>query len=74
MQLYKRKFYQSVKEADRIIAISECTKRDILHYSNFPADKIDVIYQSCGTRFKVTVSEEQIQEVKKNITFLIPIS
>lgn len=64
VQLYKRKFYQSVKEADRIVAISECTKRDILHYSDFPADKIDVIYQSCGTRFKVTVSEEQIQEIK----------
>ena len=31
--LYKRKFLHTCQEADRIVAISQCTKRDILHYS-----------------------------------------
>lgn len=64
-QIYKRKFYQTLREADRIIAISECTKRDILHYGNFPEERIDVIYQSCDTRFKQRVSEEKKQEVRQ---------
>ena len=51
VMIYKKKFFRTLREADRIVAVSECTKRDILHYSDFPADRIDVIYQSCSTRF-----------------------
>ena len=51
--IYTRKFRQTLKEAQRIIAISECTKRDIVELGRFPAERIEVIYQSCGTRFAV---------------------
>lgn len=51
--IYKRKFYATLKEATHIIAISECTKRDILHYGDFPEDKITVIYQSASRRFNL---------------------
>lgn len=61
--LYNRKFYRSLQECDRIVAISECTKRDILYYSDYPEDRIDVIYQSCDTRFGSAVSEEKSREV-----------
>lgn len=47
-----------MKEADHIIAISECTKRDILYYSNYPEDKISVIYQSAAKRFANNKEEE----------------
>ena len=40
------KFRKTCLEADRIIAISECTKRDVMLYGDVPASKIDVIYQS----------------------------
>lgn len=63
--IYKYKFRKTLQEADRIIAISECTKRDILEYGNFPADKIDVVYQSCGTRFSEKVSAEAKEAVRK---------
>lgn len=63
VQIYKRKFHQTLKEARRIIAISECTKRDILYYGDFPETSIDVIYQSCGTRFALSVSEDKMMEV-----------
>ena len=60
---YRQKFYRTLKEADRIIAISECTKRDILHYGDFPEDRIDVIYQSCSTRFAHPADEHISQRV-----------
>lgn len=61
--LYRRKFFATLREADRIIAISECTKRDILYYSDYPADRIDVIYQSCDRQFARRVSTETMQAV-----------
>ncbi len=63
VEIYKRKFYQTLKEAERIIAISECTKRDILYFGDFPEKNIDLIYQSCGARFSLGVSEEKMQDV-----------
>ena len=53
VQIYKWKFQQTIKEADHIIAISECTKRDILEYGGdlVSEDNITLIYQSCAQRF-----------------------
>ena len=62
--LYTWKFRQTLREADRIIAISECTRRDIMHYGGIGPERIDVVYQSCGTRFKHRESEDKLQEVK----------
>jgi len=51
VKLYTRKFRQTLLEADRIVAISECTRRDICEYGEIDASRIDVIYQSCSPRF-----------------------
>jgi len=64
VEIYRRKFKSTLKEASRIIAISECTKRDILYYGDFPEDKIDVIYQGCSNRFRKSVSEADMNRVK----------
>ena len=55
VQIYKWKFHQTIKEADHIIAISECTKRDILEYGGdlVSEDNITLIYQSCAPRFDI---------------------
>ena len=50
-KLYARKFQRTCREADLIIAISEQTKKDILRYFHFPAERIRLIYQSCGDYF-----------------------
>ena len=34
-----------LRRADAIIAVSECTKRDAIHFYKLPADKITVIYE-----------------------------
>ena len=53
VKLYTWKFRRTLREADHIIAISECTKRDILEYGAglITEDKITLIYQSCSPRF-----------------------
>lgn len=53
-KIYAWKFRQTLREADHIIAISECTKRDIMELGNVPEDKITLIYQSCSPRFNIT--------------------
>lgn len=61
--IYTLKFRKTCEEADRIIAISECTKRDITLFGGVSSEKISVIYQSCGTRYKTRESEKKLQEV-----------
>lgn len=51
-KIYAWKFRQTVREADLIIAISECTKRDIMELGNVDERKISVVYQSYAPHFK----------------------
>lgn len=54
-QIYAWKFRRTVREATHIIAISECTRRDILHYApDVDPARISVIYQSCAPKFTQT--------------------
>ena len=51
VKIYTKKFFNTIKEADRIVAISECTKRDVCELGEVDPKRIDVIYQSCSPRF-----------------------
>ena len=57
-QIYEWKFRVACREATRIIAISECTKRDIIALGGVAPDRIDVVYQSCSPRFSAAASEQ----------------
>lgn len=59
------KFKKAAVSADKIIAISEQTKRDIITYLKVPENKIEVIYQGCHKAFKEEQSEEVIRTVKE---------
>ena len=50
-KIYAWKFRQTIHEADHIIAVSECTKRDIMAYGQIDESRISVIYQSFAPRF-----------------------
>jgi glycosyltransferase involved in cell wall biosynthesis len=65
VQIYRRKFKYACENADRVIAISEQTKADIIEFYKTPASKIDVCYQSCNEIFRQTISEEEKQRVQK---------
>ena len=62
---YKLKFRKMLREATRIIAISACTKRDILYYGDFPEDRIDLVYQSCSARFSRPVSPDLLEGARR---------
>lgn len=49
--IYDRKFRYACSHADKIVAISENTKQDIIRLYQIPESKIDVIYQSCNPVF-----------------------
>ncbi|KFF25707.1 glycosyltransferase family 4 protein [Chryseobacterium vrystaatense] len=59
------KFKKAASSADKIIAISEQTKRDIITYLKVPESKIEVIYQGCHKAFKEHQSNELINTVKE---------
>lgn len=69
-KIYAWKFRQTLREADHVIAISECTKRDILYYGDIDEQKISIVYQSFAPRFSVEVSEEQRTQVRS--TYQLP--
>lgn len=63
--IYNYKFKKACQHADRIIAVSECTKRDIVSLYHISPEKIDVVYQGCDAQFKQPASEEKKEEVKR---------
>lgn len=50
-RLYDFKYRRSARIASRVIAISECTKRDLVNDYGIAPEKIDVIYQGCDPIF-----------------------
>ena len=69
-KIYAWKFRQTLKEADHVIAISECTKRDILYYGDIDEQKISVVYQSFSPRFSAETTEQERSKVRD--TYQLP--
>ncbi|MDE7159609.1 MAG: glycosyltransferase family 4 protein [Muribaculaceae bacterium] len=68
--LYDFKYGHSCRNADRIIAISERTKHDIMEFYGIPEDKIDVAYQGCDPQFRIQLPDHAIEAVRKK--YLLP--
>ena len=64
VNIYTRKFRQAIRDADCIVAISECTKRDICELGDVSDDRIEVVYQSCATRFAAEPLPQKMWEVR----------
>ena len=62
-KLYQKKFWHSCKIADKIIATSEHTKKDIIKHFGINRDKIEVIYQTCNPGFAEKISAEKSKKV-----------
>ena len=60
-KIYSYKFKKACQQADKVIAISQQTKRDIIEFFNIDSQKIEVLYQGCSNVFK-----EQFEQSKKN--------
>ena len=64
-KIYAWKFRQAIREADKIIAISECTKRDIMELGGVDESRIALIYQSYAQRFSAETDKEKQAEVSR---------
>ncbi len=63
--IYNRKFRSACRKADRIVAVSECTKRDIVDFYGIDPAKIEVIYQGCNPVFAQTVLPKEKLRVQQ---------
>lgn len=61
--IYRFKTKSACAKADRIIAISESTKNDIIRLYNTAPEKIDVVYPSCHDRFKTELPPDTRQSI-----------
>ncbi|MDD4142874.1 MAG: glycosyltransferase family 1 protein [Bacteroidales bacterium] len=63
-EMYRAKTDFAIYHSDRIIAVSEQTKRDIMEFFKVPDGKISVVYQPCNPIYSTPVKKEQLDEVK----------
>lgn len=64
-KIYTYKFRKACEGADKVIAISEMTKRDIINFFHIDEQKIEVVYQGCDKSFASVVSTEQKNKVRE---------
>lgn len=69
-KIYAWKFRRTLKEADHIIAISECTRRDVLEYGQVDPSRVSVIYQSCAPRF--TTRPTPVEQEQTRLKYGLP--
>jgi glycosyltransferase involved in cell wall biosynthesis len=58
----------SLHRADKIIAVSEFTKNEIIKFYKIAPEKIAVAYNAVGDNFSENISEEKLEEVRKKYT------
>ncbi len=63
-RLYDFKYGRSARIATRVVAISECTKRDLMADYDIPEEKIDVIYQGVDPIFSLDINTETRARVR----------
>ena len=54
LKIYDKKFRSACERADKIIAVSKQTKKDIINYFSIDEQKIEVVYQGCNKAFKTS--------------------
>jgi len=54
---------QRIAQCARIITISECTKRQLLRFVDFPAERVDVVYYGVSEAFSPVGAEDEREEV-----------
>jgi glycosyltransferase involved in cell wall biosynthesis len=62
--IFTQKNRYSCRVADRIVAISEQTKRDCIEFFNADKEKIDVVYQGCNAIFRNDVTLDDVESVR----------
>ena len=62
--IYNYKFRRACRVADRVVAVSEFTKRELMRYYGVPEAKIDVVYQGCDPAFAAPIARATLDDVR----------
>jgi len=54
--------YRGIKKATRVIAVSQATKNDLMHYLNIPRERISVVYEGVDRRLFRPISHRIYEE------------
>ncbi|HUE87782.1 MAG TPA: glycosyltransferase family 1 protein [Vicinamibacterales bacterium] len=57
--------WSAVHKSDRILTVSEASKRDILHFFDIAPDKVSVIYNAIDERFLAAPDEERMDQIRQ---------
>lgn len=68
---YKFLLSRTLKTADKIIAVSNSTKKDLINYFNIPEEKIRVISEAADEKFK-PLNQEEVNEIKRKYDLQFP--
>lgn len=63
--IYDYKSRKACQHSDRIVAVSQCTKRDIVEMYGIAPEKVDVVYQGCDKQFWQKATDGAKEEVRK---------
>lgn len=61
--IYDLKYGRSCKRADRVVAISESTRRDIIDIYGVPEERISVIYQPVGREYYTPITRDAARSI-----------
>ena len=61
--IYDYKYGHSCQRADKVVAISESTKRDIMRFYNVPEERIEVIYQPVQRYYYEPMTHSEAQQL-----------
>ena len=64
-KIYRHKVEYACRVADRIVAVSEQTRQDLIGILNIDPGRIKVVYQSCDPIFCTAVDESRKQQVRE---------
>lgn len=63
--IYEKKFRYACEHADKVIAISEQTKKDIVAFFGTDESKIAVVYQGCNPVFYQKSNQQEQEKIRK---------
>lgn len=63
IRIYRNKVVSACRRADRIVAISEQTRDDIVEFLEVDQSRISIVYQGCHPQFRVLPSVERKADV-----------
>ena len=61
----KASMWSAARRSNRILTVSEASKRDIIRCFHVPAEKIVVVYNAIDERFRVTPTDEAVERVRQ---------